>query len=96
MNTLDAEKPFLMYLDLPIPTKCILEKEEIGGLRTCYFDAGNFSTYDFGAGTITERITELERGKILKMDVIDYTLVGRNWIGFKEPIYYFEKVGDNK
>ena len=95
VDTLDAEKPFLMYLDLPIPTKCILEKEEIGGLRTCYFDAGNFSSYDFGAGTITERITELERGKILKMDVIDYKLVGRNWLGFKEAIYYFEKVGDN-
>jgi hypothetical protein len=29
------------------------------------------------------------------MDVIDYTLVGRNWLGFKEAIYYFEKVGDN-
>lgn len=95
VDTLDAEKPFLMYLDLPIPTKCILEKEEIGGLRTCYFDAGNFSNYDFGAGTITERITELERGKVLKMDVIDYKLVGRNWLGFKEAIYYFEKVGDN-
>ncbi len=40
VDTLDAEKPFLMYLDLPIPTKCVLEKEEIGGLRTCYFDAG--------------------------------------------------------
>lgn len=95
VDTLDAEKTFLMYLDLPIPTKCILEKEEIGGLRTCYFNAGNFSSYDFGAGTITERITELERGKILKMEVIDYKLVGRNWLGFKEAIYYFEKVKDN-
>ncbi|NBW36435.1 MAG: polyketide cyclase [Cytophagia bacterium] len=96
VDTLDAEKTFLMYFDLPIPTKCILEKEEIGGLRTCYFDAGNFSAYDFGAGTITERITELERGRILKMDVIDYTLVGRNWLGFKEAIYYFEKAGENQ
>ena len=95
VDTLDAEKTFLMYLDLPIPTKCVLEKEEIGGLRTCYFNAGNLSSYDFGAGTITERITEVERGKILKMDVIDYKLVGRNWLGFKEAIYYFEKVGDN-
>jgi len=96
VDTLDAEKTFLMYFDLPIPTKCILEKEEIGGLRTCYFDPGNLSNADFGGGTITERITELERGKILKMDVIDYTLVGRNWLGFKEAIYYFEKVGDSE
>jgi hypothetical protein len=95
VDTLDAERTFLMYFDLPIPTKCILEKEEIGGLRTCYFDPGNLSNADFGGGTITERITELERGKILKMDVIDYTLVGRNWLGFKEAIYHFEKTGDN-
>lgn len=95
VDTLDAEKPYLMYFDLPIPTKCVLEKEEVGGLRTCYFKAGRSSMKDFGAGTIVERITALERGKVLKMDVIDYKLVGRNWLGFKEAIYYFEKVGDN-
>ncbi|HEY8387698.1 MAG TPA: polyketide cyclase, partial [Parasegetibacter sp.] len=95
VDTLDAEKPYLMFLDLPIPTKCILEKEEVGGIRTCYFSAGRASSYDFGAGTIVERITELERGKVLKMDVIDYQLVGRNWLGFKEAIYYFDKVGED-
>ncbi len=94
VDTLDADKPYLMYFDLPIPTKCVLEKEEVGGLRTCYFKAGKSSTHDFGSGTITERITELERGKVLKMDVIDYQLVGRNWLGFKEAIYYFDKVGE--
>ena len=96
VDTLDAEKPYLMYFDLPIPTKCILEKEEVGGLRTCYFKAGKSSAHDFGSGTIIERITELERGKVLKMDVIDYQLVGRNWLGFREAIYYFDKVGDNQ
>ncbi len=33
VDTLDAEKPWLMKLDLPVPQKCILEKEEVGGLR---------------------------------------------------------------
>lgn len=56
VDTLDAKKTFLMYIDLPVPTKCILEKEEIGGLRTCYFQHGNLSNADFGGGTITERI----------------------------------------
>jgi hypothetical protein len=84
VDTLIANKTFLMKIDLPIPTKCVLEKEEIGGLRTCYFSGG----------TITERITELEKGKVLKMDVIDYQLTGREWLGFKEAIYLFEKVGD--
>lgn len=82
VDTLDAEKPFLMKLDLPIPQKCILEEEKIGGIRTCYFEGGH----------IVERITELERGKILKMDVIDYQLTGRKWLGFKEAIYLFDEL----
>ena len=94
VDTLDADKPFLMYLDLPVPTKCILEQEAIGGIRTCYFKGGNLSRLNYGGGVIVERITALERGKILKMDVIDYTLVGRDWLGFKEAIYYFDKAGE--
>jgi hypothetical protein len=95
VDTLDAEKPFLMIFDLPVPTKCVLEKEEVGGIRTCYFRGGNFSNADFGGGTIVEKITELERGKILKMDVTDYNLIGRKWLGFKQAIYYFDKVGEH-
>jgi len=95
VDTLDAEKPFLLKLDLPIPTKCVLEKEEVGALRTCYFKGGRLSNADFGGGTITERVTEIERGKVLKMDVIDYNLIGRKWLGFKEAIYYFEPAGNN-
>ncbi len=94
VDTLIAEKPFLMNFDLPVPVKCVLEKEEVGGLRTCYFTSGNLSGGDFGGGTITEKITELERGKVLKMDVISYNLIGRKWLGFKNAIYYFEKVGE--
>ena len=85
VDTLIAEKPFLMRLDLPIPYKCILEKEEVGGLRICYFTGG----------TITERITELEKAKVLRMNVIDYNLTGRKWLGFKEAIYYFDQVGQD-
>lgn len=96
VDTVDAEKPFLLKLDLPIPIKCVLEKEEVGGLRTCYFRGGRLSNADFGGGSIVERITELERGKVLRMDVVDYDLIGRNWLGFKEAIYYFEPAGHNR
>jgi len=85
VDTLIADKSFLMKLDLPIPTKCVLESEEVGGIRTCYFSGG----------TITERITQLEVGEVLKMDVIDYQLTGRNWLGFNEAIYYFEEIEGN-
>ncbi|MFL9485397.1 polyketide cyclase [Chitinophagaceae bacterium LWZ2-11] len=94
VDTLVADKPYLMKFDLPIPVKCILEKEEVGGLRTCYFKSGKLSNADFGSGTIVEKITQLEKAKVLKMDVISYNLIGRKWIGFKEAIYYFDKVGE--
>lgn len=85
VDTLTAELPFLMKIDLPVPTKCILEKEEVGGLRICYFSGG----------TITEKITELEKAKVLRMDVIEYKLTGRKWLGFKEAIYFFDKIGQD-
>ena len=53
------------------------------------------SNGDFGGGTIHEKVTALERGKLLKMDVTDYNLIGRKWLGFKEAIYYIDKVGDH-
>ncbi|AWV97235.1 polyketide cyclase [Arcticibacterium luteifluviistationis] len=86
VDTLDAEKPFLMKLDLPIPQKCVLEEEKVGGIRTCYFQGGQ----------IVEKITELEKGKILKMDVIDYQLTGRKWLGFKEAIYLFDELDNGQ
>jgi hypothetical protein len=96
VDTLIADKPFLMNFDLPVPVKCVLSKEEVGGTRTCYFRGGNLSNGDFGGGTITEKITALEKGKLLKMDVVDYNLIGRKWLGFKEAIYYFDKIGNDK
>ena len=27
------------------------------------------------------------------MDIIDYKLTGRKWLGFNEAIYYFDKIG---
>ncbi|MFT5338269.1 MAG: hypothetical protein ACI9YL_002286, partial [Luteibaculaceae bacterium] len=85
VDTLDAPKPFLMQLDLPVPLKCVLVEEKVGGLRTCYFEGGQ----------IVERITELEPGKSLKMDVIDYQLTGRSWLGFERAIYLFEVAEGN-
>ena len=74
-----------MKLDLPVPFKCILEKEEVGALRICYFEGGR----------IVERVTVFEPGKLLQMDVIDYELTGRDWLGFKEAIYKFDSLGTN-
>jgi hypothetical protein len=50
VDTLDAEKPFLMHFGLPVPVKCVLEKEEVGGIRTCWL----FSTFS-GYGLLLDR-----------------------------------------
>lgn len=83
VDTLDVRKPLLMKLDLPIPQKCILDAEEIGALRTCYF----------AKGTITERVKVINPGLELSMDVVESTLPGREWLEFKEAKYFFETVG---
>jgi hypothetical protein len=86
VDTLDVSPSFLMRLGLPVPQKCILEAEAIGAKRICYFEGG----------VIKERVTELERGKILRMEVTEYQLTGRKWLGFKEAIYRFEQVAANQ
>ncbi|WP_286757139.1 MULTISPECIES: polyketide cyclase [Roseivirga] len=82
IDTLYGPKPFLMQLDLPVPHKCILEREEVGAYRICYFEGGK----------IVEEITMFEPGKLLAMDVIGYELTGRRWLGFKEAIYTFDSL----
>lgn len=79
VDTLIAEKTWLMQLNLPVPRKCVLEAEQVGALRTCHFDGGK----------IVERITEIEPGRVLDMDVIDYQLTGRKWLGFQKAKYLF-------
>lgn len=93
VDTLYGEKPWLMRFDLPVPYKCVLEKEAVGGRRTCYFNGGNLSRGDFGGGTIEEKIVELQKAKVLRMEVTEYNLIGRKWLGFQEAAYYFDKVG---
>lgn len=84
VDTLDAAKPFLMKLDLPVPQKCVLEAEEVGATRTCYFEGG----------TVTQQITALEPGQLIDMEVIDYQLTGRKWLAFTTASYTFEELPD--
>ena len=79
VDTLNGEKSLLMYLGLPVPKKCILDKEEVGAKRICYFDEG----------TIEEKVTEIKRGELIRMTVTDYKLPGFKWLKFDDAIYRF-------
>lgn len=81
VGKIDTQKSLLFYVGLPEPQRCVLEKEAAGAIRTCYFEGGK----------IVERVTEYKRGKVLKMEVIDYQLTGRKWLGFRDAIYNFEE-----
>jgi len=83
MEKLDADKPIGLQLGLPSPLRCQLMADTIGAQRHCYFKKGE----------IIAEITEYERGKILKMDVIDYTLTGKDWFQFVDATYAMQAQG---
>lgn len=82
MDKLDAEKPWGIWLGLPAPYRCILEADTIGAKRHCLF----------ANGSILAEITRYEKGKVLEMDVVDYSLTGREWFHFVDATYTFERV----
>ena len=74
-----------MNLGLSVPQKCVLEKEEVGAKRTCYFENG----------TIEEKVTDIKRGEYIKMKVTNYDLPGFKWLKFDDAIYLFDQEGDS-
>ncbi len=84
MDKLDADKPIGLRLGLPSPIRCQLFADTIGAQRHCFFKQGK----------IIAEITDYKRGEILKMDVIDYTLTGREWFKFVDATYAMKSDGD--
>jgi hypothetical protein len=85
VDTLEGEKSFLMNLGLSVPQKCVLEKEEAGAKRICYFQDGS----------IEEKVIDIKRGEFIKMKVTDYNLPGFKWLKFDDAIYLFTQEGDS-
>ena len=84
MNRLDAPKPFLLKLGLPIPQSCDVDKEAVGGKRICHFNSG----------IIAQEITEWNPPASMKFKITDCTLPGRHWLKFIEAGYDFIPDGD--
>ena len=84
MNRLDAQKPFLFKLGLPIPQSCEVDKEAVGGKRICHFNSG----------IIAQEITEWNPPTSMKFKITDCTLPGRHWLKFVEASYDFIPDGD--
>jgi hypothetical protein len=85
VDSLGGETPFLFYIGIQKPLKCILKGDSVGASRTCYFEQG----------TIDERVTEFKRGESLKMRVTNLAMPGREWLHFRDAIYLFKKIGND-
>jgi hypothetical protein len=77
MDRVNAHKGFLMRIGLPVPISCRIDKEEVGGTRTCYFESGY----------IEERITEWEPPHSMKLEITSWDVPGRPWLDFKDASY---------
>lgn len=79
MERVNAHKGLLMRIGLPVPVSCSLDKEAVGGTRTCYFETGY----------IQERITEWDPPRSMKLEITSWDIPGRPWLGFKDASYEF-------
>lgn len=80
----DTHKPLLLAVGLPIPQCCTLDREAVGGKRTCYFDQG----------MIAQEITEWNPPQSLKVKITESTLPGRHWLKFVDASYEFLPQGE--
>ena len=85
MDRISAHKGFLMRIGLPVPVSCSVDKEEVGGTRTCYFESG----------FIEERITEWAPPRTMKLEVTNWDVPGRPWLDFKDASYEFREENGN-
>jgi uncharacterized protein YndB with AHSA1/START domain len=81
MDRVNGHKGFLMKIGLPVPVSCSIDKEAVGGLRTCYFESGY----------IQERITEWDPPRSMKLEITSWDVPGRPWLDFKDAGYEFHE-----
>jgi hypothetical protein len=85
MDRVTAHKGFLMKIGLPVPVSCSIDREGVGGKRTCYFESGY----------IEEIITEWDPPRSMKLDVTEWNVPGRPWLDFKDASYEIRREGDH-
>jgi len=83
-DSITAEKPFLMYIGLPVPVRCSTQGNGEGAKRTCYFDHGY----------IEETITEWDPPTRMRLSIDRTNLPGRHWLGFETAEYDLRADGE--
>ena len=83
IDSIQASKPFLMYVGLPIPQRCVMESHGIGAKRTCYFNVGY----------IEETVTTWNPPYYLGLAIDRTHMPGRHWLGFENAEYQLQAHG---
>jgi hypothetical protein len=77
IDNVQARKPILMYIGLPIPQRCTTQGHGIGAKRTCYFNVGY----------IDETVTAWNEPFYLGLSIDRTHMPGRHWLGFESAEY---------
>jgi len=85
IDSIQASKPFLMYVGLPIPQRCEMKGQGVGAKRTCYFNAGY----------IEETVTGWNPPYFMGLSIDRTHMPGRHWLGFESAEYRLELRGDS-
>lgn len=80
IERMEGSLPLLLKLGLPVPTRCTLSINGVGGERICYFRKG---------GIIRQRVTVWEPHTRMAFDITGCTLHGREWLQFIDAEYEF-------
>jgi len=83
IDSVQASKPILMYIGLPIPQRCTMQGQGIGAKRTCYFNVGY----------IEESVTAWNAPHYLGLSIDRTHMPGRHWLGFESAEYRLEPNG---
>jgi hypothetical protein len=85
IDNVQASKPMLMYIGLPIPERCVMNGRGVGAKRTCFFNAGY----------IEETVTEWNPPYHLGLSIDRTHLPGRHWLGFESAEYNLRTMGSD-
>lgn len=83
IDNVQASKPLLMYIGLPIPERCTLQGQGVGAKRTCYFNSGY----------IEETITGWNPPYYMGLTIDRTHMPGRHWLGFESAEYRLQGNG---
>jgi hypothetical protein len=84
-DSLAGQKPFLMYIGLPVPLRCVLQGSGAGAKRTCYFDHGS----------IEETVIDWSPPNLMRLSIDRTNMPGPDWLGFECATYTLQQDGND-